>query len=518
LNRIPGYSFQLYAATFFAGFATMAYEMLLGRALVPYFGGTIYTWGALISTFLLGMSLGFVLGGRLSIHSPSQRWLCMFFALGGVLVCLTPPCLEPVCLFLLEHFTDIRIPAIVAAGVFAFLPAGLFAAISPLCVRLGVRDLSYAGSVAGQLSALNTAGSIVGTLGTSFFLVPFLGTRAILVLLGLLSVCVGVVFGLGDRRRDRPSKNQQITLSVVVWICAMFVATGLAAGPVEERSDSPLVTDALLESVESEYNNIFVVQRGNQRFMTFGYRGSHYVESVYDQTHPRDLVVKYTRYMSLGLMYPDKIERGAFVGLGGGRTASYIVRTVPDFQLDVAELDKEVIRLAQKYFGIEQSERLRIFPQDGRMYLTRSKDTYDIVFLDAYRGPFVPFHLLTKEFFALIKSRLRSDGVVVQNVEPTTMLLDSTIVTMKSVFPNVDVYQAGGNIVLIGYSGTPFSLEALKRKAETFNQRFHPLYDPADMLSSRQSLEVSPKAKVLTDDFAPVEMLQTIKRHNEKRK
>jgi spermidine synthase len=514
---MPGYPYQLYAGSFFAGFATMAYEMLLGRALVPYFGGTIYTWGALISTFLLGMSLGFVLGGRLSIYSPNYRWLGVLSAFGGILICLTPPFLEPVCLFLLEHFTDVRIPAIIAAGVFAFVPASLFAAISPLCVRLGVDDLSHAGSVAGWLSALNTVGSIVGTLSTSFFLVPFLGTRTIFVLLGLLSICVGVFLGLGDRRRNRSGRNQQITIAPVVLICAMFVAHDLAARPGEERGDAPLVAQAVLESVESEYNNIFVVQQGNQRIMTFGYRGSHYTESVYDQTHPRDLVVKYTRYMTLGLIYPDKLERGAFVGLGGGRTASYVVRTVPDFQFDVAELDKEVIRLAQQYFGIEQSERLRIFPQDGRVYLTRSKDTYDIVFLDAYRGPFVPFHLLTKEFFSLIKSRLRPNGVVVQNVEPTTMLLDSAVVTIKSVFPNVDVYQAGGNIVLIGYSGVPFSLEALKQKAETFNQRFRPLYDPAEMLSSRQVLEISPKAKVLTDDFAPVEMLHTIKRHNEKR-
>jgi spermidine synthase len=252
--------------------------------------------------------------------------------------------------------------------------------------------------------------------------------------------------------------------------------------------------------------------------MTFGYRGNHYLESAYDITRPQELVVKYTRYMSLGLIYPDKLERGAFIGLGGGRTASYIVRTIPDFRLDVAELDEEVIRLSEKYFGAEQSERLKIYPQDGRIYLRRSMHTYDIVFLDAYRGPFVPFHLLTKEFFLLIKSRLGPNGVVVQNVEPTTMLLDSALVTIKSVFPNVDVYQADGNIVLIGYSGAPLSVEVLKKRAEIFNQRFHPLYDMVDLLASHRSLEISPKAKVLTDDFAPVEMLHTIKRHNEKRK
>ncbi len=251
--------------------------------------------------------------------------------------------------------------------------------------------------------------------------------------------------------------------------------------------------------------------------MNFGYKGSHYVESVFDPARPKELVVDYTKYMTLGLVYADKIEHAAFVGLGGGRTAAYLVRTVPELKLDVAELDREVIRLAQKYFAVEPSERLKIHPQDGRLYLTRTKNKYDLVFLDAYRGPFVPFHLLTKEFFALIKSRLNPNGVVVQNVEPTTMLLDSAITTIRSVFPNVDVYEAKGNVVVVGYAGKPRSLESLRQSAARVNEKYRPLYNPVDLLQARLEFRASPTAKVLTDDFAPVEMLHTIKRHNEKR-
>ena len=507
---------KLYAAAFLSGFTTMAFEMLLGRALVPYFGGTLYTWGALISTFLLGMSLGFFGGGALSVRHPSSRWLLTFLVAGGALVCLTPLLLERTCVFLLGLFDDVRYGAVIASTAFAFVPALLLAAVSPFCVRLAVHDVATAGSVAGRLSALNTVGSIVGTLGTSFVLVPHFGTKFIFVLLGTTTIAVGLLVGLRPvYALDVRTKRKLASMATVV---VALTAPVIAPPPGLAQPGAPFLREAVLESVESEYNNIFVTRRGDELYMTFGYRGSQYVESVFDPTRPQELVVHYTRYMTLGLVYAPKVERAAFVGLGGGRTASYLVRTVPELRLDVAELDKEVIRLAQKYFAVQPSDRFKIFPQDGRVFMTRTPDRFDLVFLDAYRGPFVPFHLLTKEFFALIKSRLTPNGVIVQNVEPTTMLLDSAAATIGSVFPHVDAYDAGGNVVLIGYTGPSMSTETLRQRASKINERYHPLYNPLTLLTARTDLKLSPDAKVLTDDFAPVEMLHTIKRHNEKRR
>jgi spermidine synthase len=220
--------------------------------------------------------------------------------------------------------------------------------------------------------------------------------------------------------------------------------------------------------------------------------------------------------MPLGLLYVDTYERAAFIGLGGGRTASYIIRTIPEINLDVAAIDKEVIRLAKKYFNVEESERLKIVAEDGRVFLTRSKEKYDIVFLDAYRGPFVPFHLLTKEFFQLIKSKMKEGGVVVQNVEPSTMLLDSALRTIGSVFPQVDTFSNSGNVVVIGYNSSKLTHDQIRKKAEEFDQKYKPLYSTEFLLKFRKDMGISDSAKVLTDDFAPVEMLNTIKRHNQK--
>jgi spermidine synthase len=403
-----------------------------------------------------------------------------------------------------------------ASTAFAFLPAAAFAAISPMCVRLALRDVALAGSVAGRLSALNTFGSIVGTLATSFLLVPHFGTKAIFLILGLTSVVVGAIVGYRPMALGAQVVRKHVASVLFVVLPLVAIAAVSTASVADAATPALGAKESVLESVESEYNNIFVVQNGNMLFMNFGYRGSQYIESVLDRSRPNDLAVEYTRYMSLALIYPDKIERAALVGLGGGRTGSYVVKTVPGLRLDVAELDPEVIRLAQKYFGVEQGDRLKIHPQDGRLYLNKVKDIYDVVMVDAYRGPFVPYHLLTKEFFALIKSRLSPTGVVVQNIEPTTMLLDSAIVTIRSVFPNVDVYNANGNIVVVGYSGPAKSSDVMRAKAKAFDDKYHPVYSMQTLLDAKRGLMVSPDAKLLTDDFAPVEMLHTVKRHNEK--
>jgi len=373
-------------------------------------------------------------------------------------------------------------------------------------VRLALVDVAHSGTTVGAMSGLNTVGSILGTIGTSFFLVPVIGSRAIFYLLGAVTiVCAVALLSLRGKAR-----------SAVPAILAL--AALLAAQPEAARAQvSVMAPDGVLEKVESEYNNVFVVKQGQMLYMNFGYRNSQYVESMYDMLDRGALAARYTRYMTLAPVYVDRFERAAFVGLGGGRTASYLVDSFPQLSMEIAELDPEVIRLAKKYFGVKESGRLKISAQDGRIFLTRSKNLYDAVFLDAYRGPFVPFHLLTKEYFEIIKRHLRPGGVVAQNVEPSTMVLDSAIRTIATVFRNVDTYEAGGNVVLIAYDGEPIPPAKLRERAAALAKKHKLRYDPVELLAAKRDIKPQEGAKLLTDDFAPVEMLKTIKRHNERR-
>src|SRR5258706_7335508 len=407
----------LFAVSFYGGLGTMAFEMVLGRALVPFFGGTIFTWGALIAVFLLGMSIGFYAGGRLADRHPDPWWIGVLLAACGAVIAVTPLYSQPVCLALLEGIEDVRLGALLASVTMAFIPALLFAAVSPLAVRLALSDVAHSGSTVGTMSALNTVGSIVGTVGTSFFLVPTLGSRAIFYLLGGVTAACGAAILARTRRAPR-ARAAALAAAFAMGLAAL----GALLAPADARAQLSVTTrDGVIEAVESDYNNIFVVKRGRIVSMNFGYRDSQYIESQFDLLDPTSLPARYTRYMTIAAVYRTPLQRAAFVGLGGGRTASYLVRSFPDLRLDVAELDPEVIRLAKKYFGVQESERLKIHAQDGRIYLARSKERYDAVFLDAYRGPFVPFHLLTKEYFELVKAKLNPGGIVAQNVEPSTM-------------------------------------------------------------------------------------------------
>jgi spermidine synthase len=293
----------------------------------------------------------------------------------------------------------------------------------------------------------------------------------------------------------------------------LAAAAGLAAAALPA---SPARADELLESVESVYNSIFVYRRGDLIAMTFGHNQRLFVESQFDPANELALPVRYTRYMTLGMLYPPKLDRLLFIGLGGGRTSWYMHKSLPDLDVTVVELDPEVIRLAKKWFAIREEAHYRIETSDGRVYVQRHRDPADLIMVDAYRGPFVPFHLLTKEFYALLKSRLNAGGCVVQNIEPTTMLFDAAAATMSAVFDNVDFYDALGNIVAVGYDGPKRTDAELRAAAEAIKQAHPLLYDPVALLADRREVKLSLSAEPLTDDFAPVEYLHAIDRHNEK--
>jgi spermidine synthase len=277
----------------------------------------------------------------------------------------------------------------------------------------------------------------------------------------------------------------------------------------------------LLESRDSLYNNIYVYREGPYVSMTFGYNQHLYEESLFNPLDDRELPVPYTRFMTVGLAYPKKVSSILEIGFGGGRTAWYLHRFLADTPVTSVELDPMVMQLADKYFGIKQEPNFNVVEQDGRLFLTASPRLYDLILIDAYRGPFVPFQLLTKQFYQIVKEHLSGDGVVVQNIEPTTMLFDSAVNTLHAVFANLDFYPAQGNIVVVAYDGKPRSHEELQAIAAERQAALHLRYDLTQMLGARRPLStegslVDPKAAVLTDDFAPVEALKAIEKHNRK--
>ena len=284
-----------------------------------------------------------------------------------------------------------------------------------------------------------------------------------------------------------------------------FLCEGLTAGETK-----------LLESRESIYNNIYIYERDQYVTMTFGHNRRFYTETVYDTSDELALPVTYTRYMTLALAYAREVKSVLEIGFGGGRTAWYLHKQMPEIEMLSVELDPVVVDLARKYFGIRTNEKFRVKVADGRRHMLVDETRHDVIMIDAYRGPFVPFHLLTKEFFKVVKSRLKPGGVAVQNIEPTTMMFDSALATIGEIFDHVDIYEAKGNVVAVAYDGKALSQGELKTRAQAVQDQYKLVYALPDMLSRRRVVDADLDAKVLSDDFAPVESLLAIEKYNRK--
>ena len=284
-------------------------------------------------------------------------------------------------------------------------------------------------------------------------------------------------------------------------------------GPSPGRGGGP----RLLAQVNSLYNDISIYQQPDGlELMTFGAKRLHYVESMVNPEDELDLPVAYTQSMTAGLAYASELTRAAIIGLGGGRTAWYYHKSVPDLDFTAAELDPAVVQLAGRYFDVRPEKNFAIAVEDGRVWLSKTDKDFDVILIDAYRGPFVPFHLLTTEFYQLVAKHLRPGGVAVQNVEPTTMLFDSAVATIKSAFQHVVFLKGEGNIVILAYNGPEKDEATLQRQAAERSRQYHLRYPLTDILARRFTPQWDDKTKPLTDDFAPVEYLKAIARHNEK--
>jgi spermidine synthase len=315
-----------------------------------------------------------------------------------------------------------------------------------------------------------------------------------------------------------------------------------------EKTLSPTVQDPvysheLIESKESPYNNIYMYRSGPYVNLTFGYNDKIFNESTCNTADITDLPYPYTRFMTASLLYPSEVKSILEIGSGVGTTARYLHNYFPNVQITTVELDPMVVEMARKYCSLQDARNLRVAARDGRMFLADSQERYDLILLDAYRGPFVPFHLVTKEFYQLAKQHLTESGVLAINIEPETMLFDSAVNTVREVFTNVEFYDAsgtdkGGNVVLVAYSGAARSFPDLAETAQKRKQDYKLRYDLSQMLEQRYLLKevwegnkrtldvanqngtstagIDENAKVLTDDFAPVDSLRAVKRHNEK--
>jgi spermidine synthase len=509
----------VYVVAFITGAIVMSFEMLGSRYLGPFFGSGIFTWASLISTVLAALCVGYFLGGAIADRHPSVIVLAGIVAVGSVYLVVLPTFAQPVLQFFVRSIDDIKLGSLLSALAIMFFPVALLGTYSPFAIRLLLPSRANSGLVSGTVYGVSTAGSILGTLGTTFYLIPLIGSRAITFTLGISGLVASALLLAGSRTRRRPRLGGLVVL--VVTSLLSMPASPLFAEELFDpqiRADLLKHKDGLIAHVETAYNDVFVGKAQALLKMSFQWKGWYFYESAVNLADADDLPMLYARALGLAAIYPQDIKRVLVLGLGGGAVPLYLARFLPDATVDSVEVDPGVIEAAKKYFGLRETERFHLIEGDGRIYLNRHSEKYDIIVLDAFSGSYIPFHMMTKEFYQLVREHLAPHGVVAINILPSVKVYDSNVRTLKLVFDNLDFFDSGdktieeSNVIVFGRLDAA-SEEQQRQQAAAAQQRYKFRFDLSQLIAARRI--AAPKAadgEVFTDDFAPVNVYDALGR------
>lgn len=390
----------LRGVVFGSGAVLMGLEIVGSRVIAPFFGSSVYVWGGLISIFLAALSLGYYLGGTMSDRWPRAGLLATLLSLAGLAILALNAVSRPVLLAFDGWNLGPRLNPLLASIVLFSIPSVFMGTTSPFAIKLVARDLATVGTSAGVLYALSTAGSIFGTVATAFFLIPALGVRAILYLLGSLLLFLAALLMVSAGRSVRPA------LAVAVLLLVLLAPVQSHGAPIA------IPTQRVIYEKDSAYHQISILEDGFNRYLRFNrsFQGGMVLRNPYESPF------LYTSYAHLANIFHPSIRRVLLIGLGSGTIPKRFTRDYPDLTVDTVELDPAVVDVAKRFFEVKEDARQRIFVSDGRVFVRRSDAKYDVIILDAYFAEGIPFHLATKEFLELARDRLAPGGIVVSNI------------------------------------------------------------------------------------------------------
>lgn len=482
------------------GFSSLALEMAASRLLNTYFGSSQIVWAVLIGLILVYLTAGYYLGGRLADRYPSEAALYRLMAWAGLVIGLIPVVARPILRYGQVGLDSYVATLLVASlsGVIALLavPMTLLGMVSPYATRLALRDVAGAGNVAGRIYAVSTVGSILGTFLPVLVLIPTIGTTPTfyLIALALLAVANHGLFRAGALRLGYAA------MPVAVVALLVVAPSGLGKhvpGLIYER--------------ESPYNYIQVVQKREARHLLLN--EGQGVHSVY---HPTRLLTGSVWDLFLIAPYfnepphtEDDVQSLCLIGLAAGTIAKQYTAVYGPIFIDGVEIDPDIIEVGRRYFDMTEPN-LNAVAQDGRYFLAHSPRLYDVIAIDAYRPPYIPPHLTTREFFGEVMDHLSERGVVAINVGRTDVdfsLVNALASTMAAVFPSVYVIDmpmsVSGltNSVVVG-TRQPTQLANLAANLALLQE---PHLRQVAEQTGGWAREFDEHGLVLTDDRAPVE-------------
>jgi spermidine synthase len=475
---------------FVVGAASLGAEISATRLLAPYFGESTIIWANTIATVLVALSVGYAVGGRLADRRADLKGLCAIVLLAAALLAVVP--------FVANPFLSLSVKALGSLSVGGFLgslaavlvlvavPVMLLGTVAPYVNRLAVGRVSDTGTVTGGLYAISTAGSLVGTFLAALLLIPLIGTHRTFLVFALALALVSAP-GVGSRR---------------FLLVPLAVGAMLAVPPAAIGSDTPGARVIYAKETRYQYARVLQFPSG-ERWLQLNEGVA--IHSLY---RPRSYLTGgyWDDFLVLpradGSVPPRRI---AILGDAAGTVARAYGHYFPSTRVDAVELDGELSTIGRRYFDL-RGPRLHLYTADARPWLAAASAKYDSIFVDAYRQPYIPFYLATREFFASVRRHLKAGGTVIVNVGhiPGSNSLEKVVsATVKAVFPVVvrDPVSATNSLVvgsrrpvstaelIAGQAGLPGGLRGLDA-------------------SVAQRLGTALRGgSVYTDDRAPVEWL-----------
>jgi len=485
----------LIALVFVSGMTSLALEMSASRLLGAYFGTSLFIWANLIGLILIYLTVGYFFGGRLADRHPSEKVLCSLTAIAALAILVIP--------FVSQSILNWSITGIAQLSVSIFfssllgtillfaIPVTLLGLVSPFAIRLLTKELAQSGRTSGSLYALSTFGSILGAFLPVLWLIPTFGVRRTLLIFGT-ALFAASLWGL--RPRWRPA----FAIALILLV--------LPLGPLKE-------IPYLQYEKESLYNYIQVTQQPDGSRLLILNEGQA-IHSIYYPDPNRVLTGWYWDYFLAAPYFnqgfkPQQLHRVGIIGLAAGTIAHQFTQVYGPVPIDGVEIDPQIVDVGRKYFGMNEPN-LHVYTEDGRTFMATTHAQYDVVAIDAFQQPYIPFQLTTREFFTQIRSHLSPTGVVALNTGHTThdfRLVQAFVNTMSQVFPSVYIFNVPGTFnTEVMATMQPTSIDTFRSNLAQF--------DPTTIMGqvANEVLPVVARSHadngiVFTDDRAPIEQI-----------
>ena len=492
----------LMLAVFVAGMSTLGIELSASRLLGTVFGTSNIVWANIIGLILVYLSAGYFIGGRWADRYPNPTVFYRLIAWGGFTAGLVPLVSQPVLLRAAQAVERLQTGQMVGSFLSVLLlfsvPVTLLGCVSPFAIRLAIENREHAGRISGRIYALSTLGSILGTFLPVLVLIPWIGTRNTFLLFSLALILTALVgLGMHDRR--------QFLLNLWMPLVIMALAVLTASAPIKAASGQ-------LYDSESAYNYIQVIERDGVRMLMLNEgQGIH---SVYTPGMSATYGT-WDYFLAAPFFYPPEVEPGVdrlgIVGLAAGTIAKQYTQVYGPVPIDGWEIDQQIIEVGREWFDMSEPN-LNAIAADGRWGVAHSPHSYSVIGVDAYRLPYIPWHLTTVEFFEILHDHLDPQGTVVINVGRTPRdrrLIEGMVGTLSAVFESVhvvDVPQTFNTIIFATVQPTN-AQNLVLNEIELSARDANPLL--IDVLRrSADNLMPTPESDVLfTDDRAPIEQL-----------